>query len=110
MATVREVAASHDREIDPEHFGVLIPYGNAPIDDQVMAFVAARRPGVDPDADHRPRPRPPVAMIEQFVEIGATKFVVVPFAPMGDIEAELGALAEVVRPLETCGLVGMNCQ
>jgi probable F420-dependent oxidoreductase len=100
MATVREVAATHEREIDPEHFGVLIPYGNAPIDDEVMAFVTARRPDTDPneivarDLDRL------VTMIEQFVAVGATKFVAVPFAPIVDIEAELGALADVVRPLE----------
>ncbi len=100
MATVREVAAAHDREIDPEHFGVLIPYGNAPIDDQVMAFVTARRPGVDPDEIIARDLGRLTTMIEQFVEVGATKFVVVPFAPMDDIEAELGTLADVVRPLE----------
>lgn len=101
LATIREVTAAHDREIDEEHYGVLIPYANAPVSDEVLRFVSARRPEVDPTelvatsaADLEP-------MIDRFLAVGASKFVVVPFAPMSDITAELEELAAVVRPLET---------
>jgi probable F420-dependent oxidoreductase len=101
IATVTEVAADHDRRIDPEHFGVLIPYANAPIDDAVLAFVGARRPGVDVDQIVARDLPSLVRLIEGFVAVGASKFVAVPFAPLGDISDELGALADAVLPLET---------
>ena len=100
IATVNEVATSHDRAIDPEHFGVLIPYANAPIDDAVREFLSARRPEVDfedivaPDLDSLAK------MIGRYCDVGASKFVVVPFGPLADVTAQLEELAEVVRPLE----------
>ena len=46
---IQEVAADHGREIDPEHFGALIPYVDGPVPDTVRAGIQARRPQVDPD-------------------------------------------------------------
>ena len=45
--TVTDIAAENSREIDPEHFGVLIPYtiGNPP--PQLLAGLKARRPDLD---------------------------------------------------------------
>jgi len=101
LVEVRRVAAEHDREIDPEHFGVLIPYANAPIDDGVLAFVAARNPDADPTEIVAPSLAALGQLIERFVAVGASKFVAVPFAPLTDITAELEALSDLVRPLET---------
>ncbi|HKY16266.1 MAG TPA: TIGR03619 family F420-dependent LLM class oxidoreductase [Microthrixaceae bacterium] len=101
IARVREVADANDREIDPEHFGVLIPYANAPIDERVLAFVAARRPEIDPGQLVARTLDDLVAMIGRFVEVGASKFVAVPFAPLDDVTAELEALSAAVAPLES---------
>jgi probable F420-dependent oxidoreductase len=100
MVEVQRVAAEHDRHIDPEHFGVLIPYANAPVDDTVMAFVSARNPDADPRDIVAPSLSALGDLIERFVAVGASKFVAVPFAPLTDVTAELQQLAEVVRPLE----------
>lgn len=100
LLTIREVTEAHDREIDAEHYGVLIPYANAPIDDQVLEFLKLRRPEIDPTEMVAMSLAELPVMIERFVAVGASKFVVVPFAPMTDITAELEALADVVRPLE----------
>lgn len=100
LAEVQRVAAEHDREIDPEHFGVLIPYANAPVDDDVLAFVAARNPDVDPRDLIAESPEALAALVERFVEVGASKFVATPFAPLGDVSGELERVAAVVRPLE----------
>jgi alkanesulfonate monooxygenase SsuD/methylene tetrahydromethanopterin reductase-like flavin-dependent oxidoreductase (luciferase family) len=100
IATIREVAERHERAIEPEHFGALIAYANGPIDEKVAAFVAARRPEVPIDQIVATSLQRLGELIEQFVEVGASKFVAVPFAPMGDVTEELEALAAAVRPLE----------
>ena len=100
MAEVRRVAAEHDREIDPEHFGVLIPYANAPIDDTVLGFVSARNPDAAPTDIIAPSLDALVGLIQRHISVGASKFVVVPFAPLTDITAELEELAATVLPLE----------
>jgi probable F420-dependent oxidoreductase len=101
---IRKMAADEGREIDEEHFGALIPYLPAGVagEDQVLTFVAARRPGVDPREmvvlGGRDELR---ARLEAFVEQGASKFVLTPVLPPGDWPKELGSLrAEVAGPLE----------
>lgn len=101
---IRKMAADEGREIDEEHFGALIPYlpAGIPREDQVLAFVAARRPGIDPremvvlggPVDLRAR-------LEAFIEQGASKFVLTPVLPPTDWETEPATLrAEVAAPLE----------
>jgi probable F420-dependent oxidoreductase len=100
IATVRQVAEAHDRAIDPEHFGVLIPYANEPIDEEALGFLRQRRPDLNLGDMVAMSPQDLGPLVERFVAIGASKFVVVPFAPMEDITAELEELSSVVRPLE----------
>lgn len=97
---VASIAAVHDRAIDPEHYGVLIPYANQPIDDAVLALLAQRRPEIDPTELVATSLEQLVTMIERFVSVGASKFVAVPFAPLDDVAAELAELSDAVRPLE----------
>jgi probable F420-dependent oxidoreductase len=100
LATIREVAEANGREIEDEHFGVLIPYANEPIDEEALGFLRKRRPDLKLDEMAARSVADLAPLIERFVEVGASKFVVVPFAPMADITAELEELAAVVRPLE----------
>jgi len=93
------------REIDPEHYGALVAYLPPGIDpgitEQFAARVAARRPGTDP-TQLLPAGHDAVRVrLEGFVEVGATKFVLVPVAEPPSWPDELGALAEAVLPLET---------
>ncbi|MFM8827613.1 MAG: LLM class flavin-dependent oxidoreductase, partial [Actinomycetota bacterium] len=44
---INSVAAEHDREIEDEHFGVLIPYSLGPAPEPVLAGLRARRPDLD---------------------------------------------------------------
>jgi probable F420-dependent oxidoreductase len=101
---IETVAAEHDREIDPEHFGVLIPFSATPLPDAVRAALAARRPDGDVDAvvaqswDHLAR------MIQAFVDVGTSKFVIIPMhEPAGEdawVE-HLTEAAEALLPLQT---------
>jgi probable F420-dependent oxidoreductase len=87
-AVIESVAADHDREIEPDHYGVLIPYTLGPVPDQLLAQLARRRPNLDDPASL-------VAVgwdglvdqIKRFVDVGTTKFVVVPVVEPTDTAA-----------------------
>ena len=101
-SVVERVAAEHDRAIDPEHFGALLPYrpdGSA-VPDALAAVVQARNPGADPD-DVAPQLHRVPEVLGRFVDVGCSKFVVVPIVEPDDWRAEIAALADLVKPLET---------
>ncbi len=101
IATIRAEAADHDREIDPEHFGALIVYGDDTLPDEIREGLAARRPGVDP-ADLIATSHGEVrTLIDRFVAAGASKFVAMPLFDPPDWDDELGRLADVVLPLQS---------
>lgn len=104
IPAIVEEASKHGRAIDPEHFGALIAYREGDLPDVVAAFLARRKPGIDADAVI-PRGLDGVrAVIEQMVEVGASKFVVLPFAEPTSTEAwadELGRIADALFPLQT---------
>ena len=99
-AEIERVASENDRTIDPEHFGALVPYGLDGIPDVVSAFVARRRPGVDPAEIVAPDLASLRAHLERFVEVGASKFVVVPFGEPARWDDHLAAVADAVMPLQ----------
>lgn len=97
---VEEAAAGAGREIDPEHFGVLVTYARTAIPDRLVQAVATRRPGLDP-AELVPVGFPALQVtLERFVEAGSSKFVVVPAQEPTDWAAELEELAAEVLPLQ----------
>jgi probable F420-dependent oxidoreductase len=100
---IESVAAEHGRAISPEHFGVSLAY--APEGTDVAALAAS------PPA-RRARGRPleeiiPVGlgglrdMLERFLEVGFSKFIVRPTAPPEQWRSELERLAGVVGGLQT---------
>lgn len=104
-ATITEVAAAHDRTIDPEHLGVLVPYAQDEIPDLMRSFLAQRTPDVDParvvpvgfDALHE--------HLESMIEVGASKFVVMPLSATAgwdtdDWTKELTSVADAVFDLQ----------
>ena len=60
--------------------------------------MARRRPELDVAAVI-PRFADLPARVAEFVDAGATKFVVMPLADAGDWDAELGRLADALLPL-----------
>lgn len=101
IGVVQQHAAEADRKIDPEHFGALIPYVDGPIPDIVAAGIARRRPGIDPGAVVASGLDGLRAMIEQHIDAGGSKFVVVPIMEPPDWDAHLREVADVVLPLQT---------
>ena len=98
--TVQRVAKEHDREIEDEHFGVLIPYvmGDAPA--ALLAGLQARRPDLDDVSVLVPSGWDALAnSINQFVSVGASKFVVVPMIEPGSVDAWNNHLEEAATHL-----------
>ncbi len=102
---IERVAAEHDREIEDDHYGVLVPYalGGAPA--PVLEVLARRRPDLDDPATLVPTSWAELAStIRRFVDVGTTKFVVLPLTEPGDAAewaAHLAEAADVLEPLET---------
>ncbi len=102
-AVIQRVASEHGRSISPEHFGVSLAY--APEGTDVAALAAS-------PLARRARGRPleeliPVGlaglriMIERFLEVGFSKFIVRPSAPPASWRGELERLAGAVGGLQT---------
>jgi len=100
---IDQVAADHGRAISPEHFGVSIPYAPAGTDlgSEAISRLARRAKGrpldqllpVGLDGLRR--------LLESFLEVGFSKFIVRPLAGPGDWRSELEALAAGVGDLQT---------
>lgn len=101
IPAIQRHAAEADRAIDPEHFGALLPYSDGPLPDQVAAAVAARRPGVDPTTVVAAGLDGLRVLIEQHLDAGGSKFVVVPVLEPPDWGDHLAEVAEAVLPLQT---------
>jgi probable F420-dependent oxidoreductase len=99
-ATIERVAAEHERTIDPEHFGALIPYTDGEVPDATAAVVRARNP--DAAVDDIVATKATLAdLVDRFCQHGFSKFVLIPVAEPRDWTAELEEVAAIVRPLET---------
>jgi probable F420-dependent oxidoreductase len=98
---VEAAAAAAGRQISPEHFGMSIGYALEPLDDQALAAMAARFRGRNV-ADLVPVGRKALRdLIEQFIEVGFSKFVVRPMGPPADWRAELEQLADALLDLQS---------
>jgi probable F420-dependent oxidoreductase len=105
ITVIEEAAAEAGRTMDPEHYGVLIPYlpgdGETEIPEGLKAVVASRKPDADPrDVVATSRYRI-VTLVNEYLSVGASKFVLFPFAEPDDWQAELDALAQVALPLQS---------
>jgi alkanesulfonate monooxygenase SsuD/methylene tetrahydromethanopterin reductase-like flavin-dependent oxidoreductase (luciferase family) len=103
---IQQHAADAGRELEPDHFGVILPYCITDRPDEVLARYA---PGLA-----RLRPDLPVAefaafgsahtvagLLERFVDAGASKFVLRAVCPPEEIGQQLELLAAgVIAPVE----------
>ncbi|MBA2281987.1 MAG: LLM class flavin-dependent oxidoreductase [Acidimicrobiia bacterium] len=103
IPAIEAVAAAHDRAMDPEHWGALLPYLPTPqaLPDVLAAAVAARRPDLEDPAEIVSAGLDAVvATIGRFVAAGASKFVLVPVIEPESWSEHLTEVAAAVRPLE----------
>ena len=97
---VEEAAAAAGRHIDPEHYGVSIGYSRGELPPEAARRVAERAPGRDiaslvPNGVDGLR-----AVLERYVDVGFTKFVVRPVVPPTSWRHELEELAEGLLDLQ----------
>ncbi|MGD9751480.1 MAG: LLM class flavin-dependent oxidoreductase [Acidimicrobiia bacterium] len=104
---IAEVAAAHGRHIDPEHYGISIPYARNPLGEDAAAAVL-RRPGVAGQGE--PPPRADILpfggdelrdLLERHIAAGLTKFVLRPVRLERGWDDELAWLADTVLPLQS---------
>src|SRR5205807_1497581 len=96
---IDEAAAKASRSISPEHFGVSIGYASAPIDPATARLMAARRPrSIELTPVGWPALR---ALLERFIAVGFSKFVLRPVTAPRSWRAELEALSTAVGDLQT---------
>ena len=96
---IEEAATKARRSISSEHFGMSLGYARVPIDPAMARVMAARRPrSVELTPVGLPALR---ALIERFIAVGFSKFVLRPIAPPSSWRAELEALSAAVGDLQT---------
>ena len=96
---IEEAAAKAGRSISSEHFGMSLGYARAAIDPATARVMAARRPrSVELTPVGLPALR---ALIERFIAVGFSKFVLRPVAPPSSWRAELEALSAAVGEFQT---------
>ena len=98
---IEKAAADAGREIDPEHWGALVPYTNGPPPERLIDALKKRRPDIDP-GELIPVGLPALkAVLEKFIDRGFSKFVLVPASePRGSWDEELEAVAQDLLPLQ----------
>jgi len=97
--TIGEAAARAGRSISPEHFGISIAYALAPIEPATARVMTARRSRA---LEFTPVGLPALRLlIERFIRVGFSKFVVRPVVPPSFWRSELEALATSVGDLQT---------
>lgn len=99
-AVVNETASEHGRQIDGGHLGVLIAYSTEPLPEELAAFITRRRPDIDVAEIVPNSPSGVRARLEEFIDVGATKFVLTPLTEPDDWAAELRRLAGNVLDLQ----------
>jgi len=101
IAAIEQAASDTGRTIDPDHYGVLIPYVNGAIPRPLAERVTARRPDADIGEVVATSHLRMAEMIAGFIEAGASKFVMFPVAEPDGWTAELTTLAETTLHLQT---------
>ena len=97
---VNEAADEHERFMDPEHFGVLVPYSHGELPDSYRTILDRRAPGIDPQEIIPIGHKGLKEQLERFIEVGASKFVPILVGEPENWFAELEGVAEAVLPIQ----------
>ena len=98
---VNQAADEFERFMDPEHFGVLVPYSHGDLPPSYKTILDRRAPGVDPQEIIPIGHKGLKEQLERFIEVGASKFVPILVGEPNDWFAELEGVAEAVLPIQT---------
>jgi probable F420-dependent oxidoreductase len=99
LARIRHGADTAQRTIDPEHMGMSLAYARTAPDDRALAGLRRRKPDADP-ADLLPVGRDAVRnLVDRYVSVGVSKFVLRPLGEIASWDNELDWLGETVLDL-----------
>ena len=98
--TIDEAAAEAGRTISDEHFGVSVAYARRPLSPRLEQAVASTRRGVVPSEVVPVGIDGLRALLERFLEVGFSKFVVRPIENPDSWPDELDALADGLLDLQ----------
>ncbi len=77
--TIEAALVEHDRSIDEDHYGALIPYSLTPVPQSVIDVLAKRRQDLtDPSVLVQQGWDALMSTIDKFVAVGTSKFVILP--------------------------------
>jgi probable F420-dependent oxidoreductase len=99
--TIQAAAGRAGREVDPEHFGLSIPYARTAPDPELLRRLGVRRTDVDPGALVPVGADALRAFVEGGIAAGLSKFVVRPIGAVADWADEAAWLAAAVLHLQT---------
>ena len=98
---IQDAARQADREIDPEHFGLSIPYARTPPPPEQLRRTVGRRTDIDP-LDLLPIGVDALrTLINGYIEAGLSKFVIRPFQVVLSWTEEAQWLSEAILNLQT---------
>ena len=98
---IQEAAVEAGRTVDPEHYGLSLPYARWPPDPSTLELLRGRRPDMDP-AELLPVGRDQLrANLTRLVGQGISKFVLRPSNPVGSWDEELDWLRDAVLDMQT---------
>jgi probable F420-dependent oxidoreductase len=89
------------REIDPEHFGLSIPYARSTPGPEVLRTLSTRRPDIEPLAILPVGAQALRSLIGDYVAAGLSKFVIRPAEGVESWADEAGWLADAILDLQT---------
>jgi len=98
---IQEAARRVGREVDPEHFGMSVPYARVAPEPELLGQLAVRRPDVDPMAFVPVGRNGLREFVERYVDAGLSKFVVRPLAPVAFWAEEAAWLGDAILDLQT---------
>jgi probable F420-dependent oxidoreductase len=98
---IQAAAAAAGREVDPEHFGLSIPYARTPPAAEVLHRLGARRADVDPVVLVPVGAGGLRAVVDGCIAAGLSKFVVRPVGAVTDWADEAAWLAAAILDLQT---------
>lgn len=100
IALIEATARDHGRSMDPQHYGALIAWSDEELPPRMIETIERRRPGTDP-RQVVPTRAGLAGRVRDFIDAGASKFIVLPLGQVSDIDRMLGELADDLLPLST---------
>ncbi|MHB1986407.1 MAG: LLM class flavin-dependent oxidoreductase [Acidimicrobiales bacterium] len=100
VRAITETASALGRTVDPEHFGMSIPYARSDPGSAPFEALRARRSGIDPRSLIPVGSSELQTLLEHYVDAGCSKFVLRPLSPEV-ADDDLDWLASTVLHLQT---------